>query len=78
MPFYLVAIFFIVFDVESAFIFTWAVAWQELGLQGLLHITFFMVPLLGGLVWIWMKRGTRIEPLHWAKRSFRKARRKSS
>ncbi|HZV83288.1 MAG TPA: NADH-quinone oxidoreductase subunit A, partial [Geobacteraceae bacterium] len=31
VPFYLIAIFFIVFDVESAFIFTWAVAWDRLG-----------------------------------------------
>ena len=62
VPFYLVAIFFIVFDVESAFIFTWALAWQELGLPGLLHITFFIVALLGGLVWIWMKGGLEWGP----------------
>ncbi|NVN98178.1 MAG: NADH-quinone oxidoreductase subunit A [Geobacteraceae bacterium] len=57
VPFYLIAIFFIVFDVESAFIFTWAVAWKELGLPGLIHITFFIVALLSGLVWIWIKGG---------------------
>jgi len=62
VPFYLVAIFFIVFDVETAFIFTWAVAWQELGLPGLLHITFFIVALLGGLIWIWMKGGLEWGP----------------
>jgi NADH-quinone oxidoreductase subunit A len=62
VPFYLVAIFFIVFDVESAFIFTWALAWQELGLPGLLHITFFIVALLAGLVWIWMKGGLEWGP----------------
>jgi NADH-quinone oxidoreductase subunit A len=57
VPFYLIAIFFIVFDVESAFIFTWAVAWKELGFVGLLHITYFIVALLAGLVWIWIKGG---------------------
>jgi NADH-quinone oxidoreductase subunit A len=57
VPFYLVAIFFIVFDVESAFIFTWAVAWDQLGMAGLAHITFFIVTLLLGLVWLWLKRG---------------------
>ena len=57
VPFYLVAIFFIVFDVEAAFIFNWALAWPELGLAGLLHITFFIVVLLLGLVWIWQKGG---------------------
>jgi NADH-quinone oxidoreductase subunit A len=62
VPFYLVAIFFIVFDVETAFIFTWAVAWKELGLPGLLHITFFIVALLGGLVWVWLKGGLEWGP----------------
>jgi NADH-quinone oxidoreductase subunit A len=62
VPFYLVAIFFIVFDVEAAFIFTWAVARQDLGLSGLLHITFFIVALLGGLVWLWLKGGLEWGP----------------
>jgi NADH-quinone oxidoreductase subunit A len=57
IPFYLIAIFFIVFDVESAFIFIWAVGWDQLGLPGLIHITFFIVALLLGLLWIWMKGG---------------------
>ncbi|KAF0221423.1 MAG: NADH-quinone oxidoreductase subunit [Geobacteraceae bacterium] len=57
VPFYLVAIFFIVFDVEAVFIFTWAVAWDQLGLAGLIHITFFIVVLLLGLVWLWIKGG---------------------
>jgi NADH-quinone oxidoreductase subunit A len=57
VPFYLVAIFFIVFDVEAVFIFAWAVAWDELGLPGLIHITFFIVILLLGLVWLLIKGG---------------------
>ncbi len=62
IPFYLLAIFFIVFDVESAFIFTWAVVWDQLGLGGLIHITFFIVALLLGLVWIWLKGGLEWGP----------------
>ncbi len=62
VPFYLIAIFFIVFDVESAFIFTWAVAWDRMGLWGLVHITFFIVALLLGLVWIWLKGGLEWGP----------------
>lgn len=74
VPFYLIAIFFIVFDVESAFIFTWAAAWKELGFSGLLHITFFIIVLLAGLVWIWIKGG-----LEWGRdATFPQARRKSS
>ena len=57
VPFYLVAIFFIVFDVEAVFIFTWAVAWDELGLPGLIHITTFIIILLAGLAWLWIKGG---------------------
>lgn len=57
VPFYLVAIFFIVFDVEAAFIFTWAVAHGLLGLSGLIHITVFIVVLAAGLAWLWLKGG---------------------
>jgi NADH-quinone oxidoreductase subunit A len=62
IPFYLIAIFFIVFDVETSFIFTWAVVWDELGLGGLIHITFFIVLLLLGLIWIWLKGGLEWGP----------------
>jgi NADH-quinone oxidoreductase subunit A len=62
IPFYLIAIFFIVFDVESSFIFTWAVVWDHLGMAGLLHISFFIVALLLGLVWIWLKGGLEWGP----------------
>ena len=57
VPFYLVAIFFIIFDVEAAFIFAWAVAWEQLGLTGLVQITVFIVILAAGLVWLWLKGG---------------------
>ena len=57
VSFYLVAIFFIVFDVESVFIFTWAVAWDDLGIAGMIHITAFIILLLLGLVWLWIKGG---------------------
>ncbi len=62
VPFYLIAIFFIVFDVEAVFIFAWAVAWDELGLTGLIHITFFIVVLLLGLAWLWLKGGLEWGP----------------
>lgn len=57
VPFYLVAIFFIVFDVEAAFIFAWALVWDELGLAGLVQITVFIVILFAGLAWLWLKGG---------------------
>lgn len=57
VPFYLVAIFFIVFDVEAAFIFAWAVVWDELGIAGLVQITVFIAILFAGLAWLWLKGG---------------------
>jgi NADH-quinone oxidoreductase subunit A len=62
VPFYLIAIFFIVFDVEGAFILTWATAWDVLGISGLVYITVFIVVLLLGLVWLWIKGGLEWGP----------------
>jgi NADH-quinone oxidoreductase subunit A len=57
VPFYLVAIFFLIFDVEAAFIFSWAIAFRELGWAGWLKISFFIVILLLGLLYDWNKGG---------------------
>ena len=57
VPFYLVAIFFIVFDVEAAFVFMWAVVWDQLGIAGVIQITVFIVILIAGLIWLWLKGG---------------------
>ncbi len=57
VPFYLVAIFFIVFDVEAVFIVTWAVAYDLLGWKGYFQICFFILMLLLGLVYLWKKGG---------------------
>lgn len=65
VPFYLVAIFFIVFDVESVFIFIWAVAWDLLGIPGLIHISVFIIVLLLGLLWLWRKGGLDWGPKKW-------------
>jgi NADH-quinone oxidoreductase subunit A len=57
VPFYLVAIFFIVFDVEMVFVVSWAVAYDLLGWAGYLQITFFIFILFLGLVWLWKMGG---------------------
>ena len=57
VPFYLVAVFFLIFDVEGAFIFTWAVACRELGWAGWMEISFFIALLMVGLLYIWKKGG---------------------
>lgn len=62
VPFYLVAIFFLLFDVEGAYIFSWAVAWEQLGWEGWLQISFFIILLLLGLAYIWNKGGLEWGP----------------
>ena len=57
VPFYLVAIFFIVFDVEAVFVVSWAVAYDLLGWAGFWQISFFIVILFLGLVYLWKKGG---------------------
>ncbi|PNU21742.1 NADH-quinone oxidoreductase subunit A [Geothermobacter hydrogeniphilus] len=65
VPFYLVAIFFIVFDVEAIFIVSWAVAWDRLGWAGYLQITFFIIILLFGLIYLWKMGGLDWGPRAW-------------
>ena len=63
VPFYLVAIFFLIFDVEGAFIFAWAIAYGKLGWTGWMQISFFIVLLLLGLFYIWRKGGLDWGPI---------------
>ncbi len=62
IPFYQVAIFFLIFDVEAAFILAWAVAFEALGWVGWLEILFFVVVLLMCLVYVWKKGGLEWGP----------------
>ena len=62
VPFYMVAIFFLIFDVEAAYIFAWAVAYDGLGWSGWLQISFFIFVLLLGLIYIWKKGGLEWGP----------------
>ncbi len=62
VPFYLVAIFFLLFDVEGIFIFAYAVSAKELGWLGWFQINFFIVVLLLGLAYIWRKGGLEWGP----------------
>ena len=51
VDFYLVAIFFVIFDLETAFIFAWAVAFFELGWEGFVAVLLFIVILGVALVY---------------------------
>ncbi len=53
--FYIVAILFVVFDVETIFLFPWAVQYKALGVFGLVEMLLFLGILVAGYVWIWKK-----------------------
>jgi NADH-quinone oxidoreductase subunit A len=53
--FYLVAVLFILFDVEVIFFYPWAVTFRQLGLFGFMEMVVFVAILLVGYVYIWKK-----------------------
>ncbi|MFK8015820.1 MAG: NADH-quinone oxidoreductase subunit A [Gammaproteobacteria bacterium] len=53
--YYLVAILFIIFDLEIAFLFPWAVALDKIGLFGLLAMAVFLLILVIGFIYEWKK-----------------------
>ena len=53
--FYLVAILFIIFDLEAAFLFPWAVSLEEIGWAGWATMMIFLAELALGLVYAWKK-----------------------
>jgi NADH-quinone oxidoreductase subunit A len=65
--FYLVAMFFVIFDVEALFLYAWAVSVRESGWPGLVEVTIFIVVLLVGLIYLW-----RLGALDWAPEARRK------
>jgi NADH-quinone oxidoreductase subunit A len=69
VPFYLVAIFFVIFDVEVIFVASWAVASDRLGWHGFAHVCFFIFILFLGLVHVWKTGG-----LEWGPRAQRESR----
>ncbi|MGD2136035.1 MAG: NADH-quinone oxidoreductase subunit A [Gemmatimonadales bacterium] len=56
VKFYLVAVLFIVFDIETVFMIPWGVGFRELGLFGLIEMAIFVMVLLVAFVYVW-KRG---------------------
>ena len=53
--FYVVALIFIIFDVEAVFFFPWAVVYKELGLFAFIEMLIFMTILSLGLAYVWVK-----------------------
>ena len=55
VKFYLVAILFIIFDLEIIFLFPWAVAFKEIGIFGFWSMMFFLFVLTVGFIYEWLK-----------------------
>ena len=53
--YYLIAILFILFDLEIAFLFPWAVALKEIGFIGFIDMMIFLAILVAGFVYMWIK-----------------------
>jgi NADH-quinone oxidoreductase subunit A len=53
--FYIIAILFVVFDVETIFLFPWAVQFKALGMFGLVEMVVFLGILIVGYIWVWKK-----------------------
>ncbi|MGE7603876.1 NADH-quinone oxidoreductase subunit A [Peribacillus sp. NPDC097675] len=54
--YYLFGLMFVIFDVETVFLYPWAVAYDELGLFALIEMLFFVLILLLGLIYAWKKK----------------------
>src|SRR5712691_1451888 len=55
VKFYLVAMIFLLFDIEVAFLYPWAMALRQLGWNGFMQVVLFMLLLLAGYAYVWRK-----------------------
>jgi NADH-quinone oxidoreductase subunit A len=55
VKYYLVAVLFVMFDLETVLLYPWAVLYRELGLFGLVELLVFAVSLIVGLAYAWRK-----------------------
>jgi NADH-quinone oxidoreductase subunit A len=65
--FYLVAMFFVIFDLEAVFILAWAVAVRETGWTGYIEVSIFIAVLLAALAYLW-----RVGALDWGSGRFKR------
>lgn|SRR5574337_434860 len=53
--YYIVAMLFLIFDIEAVFLYPWAVAFNKIGLYGLIEMMIFIIILLVGYFYAWKK-----------------------
>lgn len=56
VKYYMYALMFVIFDVETVFLYPWAVAYDQLGIFALVEMTIFIIMLLIGLIYAWKKK----------------------
>jgi NADH-quinone oxidoreductase subunit A len=56
IKFYLIALLFVIFDIEAVFLYPWAVLFKDLGMFGFIEMMIFIFILSIGLIYVW-KRG---------------------
>lgn len=61
IKFYLIAMLFIVFDIETVFLFPWAVIFRDLGIAGLIEMGTFIAFLFGAYIYVWRRGGLEWE-----------------
>ena len=66
--FYVIALIFLIFDVEVVFLLPWAVVFKDLGLLAMVEMAIFLVILIVGLAYVWVKAD-----LNWVKRKVKYA-----
>lgn len=59
IKFYIVAMLFVIFDVEAVFLYPWAVVYEKIGLYALIEMMLFIVILAVGYVYAWKKEAFR-------------------
>jgi NADH-quinone oxidoreductase subunit A len=57
VKFYVIAMLFIIFDIETIFLFPWAVTFRQLGLFGLVEMTLFIALVFVAYVYVWQRGG---------------------
>lgn len=67
IKFYLIAMFFVIFDVEALYLYVWSVSIKECGWLGFFEATVFIITLLVGLIYL-----QRMQALNWTEKFFLK------
>jgi NADH-quinone oxidoreductase subunit A len=55
IKFYMIAVLFILFDIEAVFLYPWAILYKKLGVFGLVEMGLFIVILFVGYIYVWKK-----------------------